>query len=63
MASMIPRKITKPSGKSHSYYRGWMGAVAEWWVYFKDKPGKFKRTGLDADMRVKSFLMQTRKRS
>ncbi len=62
MTSMIPRKINKPSGRSHSYYRGWMSAVAEWWVYFKDKPGPFKRTGLDADMRVKSFRM-TRKRS
>ena len=62
MVSMIPRKINKPSGKCHAYYRGWMSAVAEWWVYFKDKPGTFKRAGLTPDMRVKTFQMQTRKR-
>ena len=62
MVSMLPRKINRPNGKCHAYYRGWMGAMADLWVYFKDKPGKFKRVGLDADMRVKSFRM-TRKRS
>jgi hypothetical protein len=63
MASMLPRKITKPSGKSHAYYRGWMSAVAEWWVYFKDKPGPIKRDGLKPDQRVQTFQMQKRKRS
>jgi hypothetical protein len=58
---MIPRQIKKPSGRSHSYYRGWMGAVADWWVYFKDKPGKFKRVGLEPHHRVQAFQMQKRK--
>ncbi len=61
MVSMLSRKINRPNGKSHAYYRGWMGTVAGLWVYFKDKPGKFRRIGLDAHMRVKNFHM-TRKR-
>jgi hypothetical protein len=62
VTSMLLRKINKPSGKCHSYYRGWMSATAELWRYYKDKPGKFKRVGLDAEMRVKNFRMRTKKR-
>jgi hypothetical protein len=60
MVSMLPRKITCPSGKSLAYRQGWMMAVAEWWVHFKDKPGKFKRVGLTPDMRVQKFQMKNR---